>query len=76
MKKKLPREVKEFFSRAGKKGGRARAKKYDKKTLRRWARKGGRARVYPRCPRYGAHRFNARGRCPCGYSRAKGAATR
>lgn len=31
---------------------------------------GGRPRTYPRCERYGAHRFNKKtGRCPCGYTR-------
>lgn len=31
-------------------------------------RNGGRKRVYPRCPRYPAHRF-INDRCPCGYQR-------
>lgn len=30
---------------------------------------GGRPRTYPRCERYGAHRFSKTGRCPCGYTR-------
>jgi hypothetical protein len=30
----------------------------------------GRPRVFPRCPRYGAHRFSPKtGRCPCGFVR-------
>jgi len=32
-------------------------------------RNGGRPRIYPKCPRYKAHRFS-NDRCPCGYSRA------
>src|SRR6266436_3268138 len=33
-------------------------------------RSGGRPRTYPKCPRYGSHRFSPRtGRCPCGYKR-------
>jgi hypothetical protein len=33
-------------------------------------RSGGRPRKYPKCPRYGSHRFSPRtGRCPCGFSR-------
>lgn len=31
--------------------------------------KGGRTRRYPKCPRYGSHRFNPEGKCPCGYKR-------
>ena len=34
--------IREFLKRAGSKGGKARAAKYDKATLRRWAKKGGR----------------------------------
>jgi general stress protein YciG len=34
--------VREFLSRIGKKGGKARAAIYDKATLQNWARKGGR----------------------------------
>ncbi len=37
----LKREIRRQFASAG---GRARAKKYDKKTLREWAKKGGRPR--------------------------------
>jgi hypothetical protein len=33
-------------------------------------RSGGRPRKYPKCPRYGSHRFSPRtGRCPCGFAR-------
>ena len=28
-----------------------------------------RRRNYPRCERYGSHRFSPSGRCPCGYLR-------
>jgi len=34
--------IREFLKRVGRKGGRARAKKYDKATLSKWAKKGGR----------------------------------
>jgi hypothetical protein len=34
--------ISEYLSRIGKKGGKARAKKYGKATLRKWAKKGGR----------------------------------
>ena len=36
--------IREFLKRAGSKGGKARAAKYDKATLRKWAKKGGRPR--------------------------------
>jgi len=33
-------------------------------------RSGGRPRKYPKCRRYGSHRFSSQtGRCPCGFSR-------
>jgi hypothetical protein len=34
--------IREFLARAGSKGGKARAKKYGKATLGKWAKKGGR----------------------------------
>jgi general stress protein YciG len=34
--------IREFLTRAGRKGGKARAAKYDKATLSKWAKKGGR----------------------------------
>jgi hypothetical protein len=34
--------VREFLRRAGSKGGKARAAKYDRATLSKWAKKGGR----------------------------------
>lgn len=34
--------IREFLKRAGSKGGKARAAKYDKKTLSKWAKLGGR----------------------------------
>jgi len=34
--------IREFLKQAGRKGGKARAKKYDRATLSRWAKKGGR----------------------------------
>lgn len=36
--------IREFLARAGSKGGKARAKRYDKATLSKWAKKGGRPR--------------------------------
>ncbi|HLI30054.1 MAG TPA: hypothetical protein VKV79_03000 [Terriglobia bacterium] len=38
------RIIREFFSRAGRKGGKARARKYDKATRSQWARLGAEAR--------------------------------
>jgi hypothetical protein len=34
--------IREFLKRAGSKGGKTRAAKYDKATLSKWAKKGGR----------------------------------
>lgn len=34
--------VRDFLAKAGRKGGKARAAKYDKATLTEWAKKGGR----------------------------------
>jgi hypothetical protein len=34
--------ISEYLKKLGKKGGKARAAKYDKATLRKWAKKGGR----------------------------------
>jgi general stress protein YciG len=34
--------IREFLKKAGRKGGQARAKKYDKATLSKWAKMGGR----------------------------------
>lgn len=34
--------IREFLKRVGRKGGKARAAKYDKATLSKWAKKGGR----------------------------------
>jgi general stress protein YciG len=34
--------IREFLTEVGRKGGKARAKKYDKATLSKWAKKGGR----------------------------------
>jgi hypothetical protein len=40
--KKVPDEVRAYLTRLAKKGGKARAEKYDKATLSAWAKKGGR----------------------------------
>jgi hypothetical protein len=37
--------IREFLKRVGRIGGKARAKKYDKATLSKWAKKGGRPRA-------------------------------
>lgn len=37
-------EVREFLRKAGSKGGKARAKKYDTKTFRKWAKESGAGR--------------------------------
>jgi general stress protein YciG len=44
MKKTRKQIVREFLEEAGRKGGKARAAKYDKETLSEWAKKGGRPR--------------------------------
>jgi general stress protein YciG len=36
--------IQEYLSKIGRQGGKARAKKYDKATLSKWAKKGGRPR--------------------------------
>jgi hypothetical protein len=42
MSKDADKIIREFLARAGSKGGKMRAKKYDKATLSKWAKKGGR----------------------------------
>jgi general stress protein YciG len=42
MKKGKDKMIREYLASIGRKGGRARAFKYDKATLSRWAKKGGR----------------------------------
>jgi hypothetical protein len=42
MTPKIPDEVREYLAKLARKGGKARAEKYDKATLSKWAKKGGR----------------------------------
>jgi general stress protein YciG len=42
MKKGTDKVIREYLANIGRKGGRARASKYDKATLSKWAKKGGR----------------------------------
>jgi general stress protein YciG len=42
MKKGNDKMIREYLASIGRKGGKARAAKYDKKTLSKWAKKGGR----------------------------------
>lgn len=42
MKNDQDKIIREFLAKAGRKGGKARAAKHGKTTLRKWARKGGR----------------------------------
>lgn len=42
MKKDQDQIIRQFLAEIGRKGGKARAKKHDKATLSRWAKKGGR----------------------------------
>jgi hypothetical protein len=42
MKKGSDKMIREYLASIGRKGGKARAAKYDKKTLSKWAKKGGR----------------------------------
>jgi hypothetical protein len=42
MAKQIDKAVQVYLAKLGSKGGKARAKKYDKATLSKWAKKGGR----------------------------------
>jgi general stress protein YciG len=42
MKKGTDKMIREYLASIGRKGGKARASKYDKATLSKWAKKGGR----------------------------------
>ena len=42
MKKEADKMIREYLAKIGRKGGQARAKKYDKATLSKWAKLGGR----------------------------------
>ncbi len=42
MKQTNENPIREYLAKIGSAGGKARAKKYDKATLRKWAKKGGR----------------------------------
>ena len=42
MGKDAEKVIREYLAKIGRKGGRARARKYDKATLTKWARLGGR----------------------------------
>ena len=44
MRHRLPKSVRDYLSEIASKGGKARAKKYNKKTLRRWAALGPKVR--------------------------------
>jgi general stress protein YciG len=44
MTKDKDKLVREYLAEIGRKGGKARAKKHDKATLSKWAKKGGRPR--------------------------------
>jgi hypothetical protein len=43
-RQKLPKSVRDYLAEIASKGGRARAKKFDKDTLRRWAALGAKVR--------------------------------
>jgi hypothetical protein len=47
MKKSQKQVIREFLQKAGSKGGKARAAKYDKGMLSKWARKGGKPKHRP-----------------------------
>ena len=57
------------YRRAGAKGGQTTLRRHGRKSYRKWGKTGGRKPLYPRCPRYGSHRFSAKGRCPCGFTK-------
>jgi hypothetical protein len=42
MRKGIDKVIREYLAKIGGKGGKARAAKYDKATLSKWAKKGGR----------------------------------
>jgi hypothetical protein len=42
MKNNQDKIIRDFLAKTGRKGGNARAAKYDKATLRKWGKKGGR----------------------------------
>jgi len=42
MKKETDKTIREYLASIGRKGGKTRAAKYDKATLSKWAKKGGR----------------------------------
>ena len=44
MKKETDKMIREYLAKIGRKGGKARAAKYDKATLSKWAKLGGRPR--------------------------------
>jgi len=48
MTKERDRIIREFLAKTGGKGGKARAAKYDKATLSKWGRKGGRPKKEPK----------------------------
>ena len=45
MKKDMNKMIREYLAGIGRKGGKARAAKYNKATLSKWAKKGGRPRI-------------------------------
>ena len=57
------------YRRAGAKGGQTTLRRHGRKSYRKWGKTGGRKPLYPRCPRYGSHRFSVKGRCPCGFTK-------
>lgn len=70
----LTDEVKAYLQKIGAKGGAAGkgvTSKAKKKASRKNGIEGGRPRLYKKCPRYHAHRFNKQDRCPCGQTRQK-----
>ena len=67
---KLPENVREWFAKKGAIGGSSRSAA-KQRSSRANGKLGGMPRKFPRCPRYGSHRFSPNtGRCPCGYVRA------
>lgn len=48
MQKDNDKMIRQYLAKMGRKGGKARAAKYDKATLSEWAKKGGRPRKHPK----------------------------
>lgn len=68
---KITAEVRRYLQEITRKGGQSKSPS-KVAASRKNGRNGGRPRLYPKCPRYGHHRFsNGKNWCPCGFLRPK-----